>query len=58
MPPVSQAQRRWAQANKNKPGKEGRAAAEYARADKGGKLPARKVAKAKPAGLINSSSAR
>lgn len=42
MPPVSQAQRRWAWANKDKPGKEGEAAAEYAAADKGGKLPERK----------------
>lgn len=42
MPPVSQAQRRWAFANKDKPGKEGKAAAEFAAADKGGKLPERK----------------
>lgn len=52
MPPVSQAQRRWAWANKDKPGKTGAAAREYAAADPGGKLPAR--AKAKPRkGLIN-----
>jgi len=44
MPPVSEAQRRWAFANKDKPGPEGRAAAEYAKADKGGKLPKRKSA--------------
>lgn len=39
MPPVSQSQRRWAWANKDKKTKEGRAAAEYAAADPGGKLP-------------------
>ena len=39
MPPVSEAQRRWAWANKNKKTKEGKAAAEYAAADPGGKLP-------------------
>ena len=39
MPPVSEKQRRWAHANKDKPGKEGAAAAEFAAADKGGKLP-------------------
>lgn len=38
MPPVSQAQRKWAWANKDKSA----AAAEYASADKGGKLPAHK----------------
>lgn len=48
MPPVSQAQRGWAWANKNKPGKEGKAAAEFAAADPGGKLPA-KVKDGKPA---------
>jgi hypothetical protein len=48
MPPVSQAQRKWAWANKNKPGKEGKAAAEFAAADPGGKLPA-KVKDGKPA---------
>ena len=42
MPPVSQAQRRWAFANKDKDTAEGKAAAEYAAADPGGKLPARK----------------
>jgi hypothetical protein len=42
VPPVSEAQRRWAFANKDKPGKEGAAAKEYADADPGGKLPARK----------------
>lgn len=42
MPPVSEAQRRWAWANKDKGGKEGAAAKEYAEADTGGKLPARK----------------
>ena len=45
MPPVSQAQRRWAWANKDKPGKEGKAAAEFAAADPGGKLPERKKSK-------------
>lgn len=53
MPLVSQAQRRWAWANKNKPGAEGRAAAEYARADKGGKLPAHKTSAPKRVGIIN-----
>lgn len=52
MPPVSEAQRRWAEANKGKKGPEGRAAAEYAAADKGGKLPAR-VHKGKKVGIIN-----
>lgn len=54
MPPVSQAQRRWAFENRNKPGKEGKAAREYAAADKGGKLPAR-VKNGKPVrvGIIN-----
>jgi hypothetical protein len=42
MPPVSEAQRRWAFANKDKGGKEGAAAKEFADADPGGKLPARK----------------
>lgn len=42
MPPLSEAQRRWAFANKNKKTKEGKAAAEFAAADKGGKLPERK----------------
>lgn len=40
-PPVSEAQRRWAFANKDKGGKEGAAAKEFAEADPGGKLPAR-----------------
>jgi hypothetical protein len=42
MPPVSQSQRRWAFANKDKPGSEGKAAKEFAEADPGGKLPERK----------------
>jgi hypothetical protein len=42
MPPVSQSQRRWAFANKDKPGSEGKAAEEFAEADPGGKLPERK----------------
>lgn len=42
MPPVSQSQRRWAFANKDKKTKEGRAAKEFADADKGGKLPEKK----------------
>lgn len=45
MPPVSEAQRRWAFANKDKPGKEGAAAKEFADADKGGKLPETKKKK-------------
>jgi hypothetical protein len=45
MPPVSQAQRRWAFANKDKGGKEGAAAKEFAEADPGGKLPEKKKAK-------------
>ena len=40
MPPVSEAQRRWAWSNKDKGGKEGAAAKEFADADPGGKLPA------------------
>lgn len=43
MPPVSEAQRRWAYANRNKNTKEGKAAAEFAAADQGGKLPERKT---------------
>ncbi len=42
MPPVSEAQRRWAFANKDKGGKEGAAAKEFAEADPGGKLPEKK----------------
>ena len=42
MPPVSEAQRKWAFANKDKKTAEGRAAKEYAEADPGGKLPERK----------------
>ena len=42
MPPVSQAQRRWAFANKDKKTREGRAAKEFAKSDPGGKLPERK----------------
>ena len=41
MPPKSEAQRRWAWANKDKKTKEGAAAREFAEADKGGKLPKR-----------------
>ena len=48
MPPVSQAQRRWAWANKDKGGQEGKAAAEFAAADPGGKLPERVGKKPKP----------
>jgi hypothetical protein len=47
MPPVSEAQRRWAFANKGKGGKEGVAAKEFAAADPGGKLPP-KVEDGKP----------
>lgn len=46
MPPVSQAQRRWAFANRDKNTREGRAAKEFAAADPGGKLPERKKPKA------------
>lgn len=42
MPPVSEAQRKWAFANKDKDTKEGKAAKEFAEADPGGKLPAKK----------------
>jgi hypothetical protein len=42
MPPVSQSQRRWAFANKDKDTAEGKAAKEFADADPGGKLPERK----------------
>ena len=45
MPPVSQAQRAWAQSNKDTDP----AAAEFAAADPGGKLPA-KVKDGKPVG--------
>ena len=41
MPPVSEAQRKWAFANKDKKGEEGKAAREFADADPGGKLPAK-----------------
>ena len=41
MPAVSEAQRRWAFANKGKKTREGKAAAEFAKADPGGKLPER-----------------
>ena len=41
MPPVSEAQRKWAFANKDKGGQEGAAAKEFADADPGGKLPAK-----------------
>jgi hypothetical protein len=47
MPPVSQAQRRWAWSQKDKDTEEGRAAREFAEADPGGKLPA-KVEGGKP----------
>jgi hypothetical protein len=42
MPLVSEAQRRWAFANKDKNTKEGKAAKEFAESDTGGKLPERK----------------
>ncbi len=42
MPPVSEAQRRWAFANKDKKTKEGKAAKAFAASDPGGKLPERK----------------
>lgn len=47
MPPVSESQRKWAWANKDKGGEEGKAAKEFANADPGGKLPA-KVKDGKP----------
>ena len=47
MPPVSQSQRRWAFANKDKDTAEGRAAKEFAKADQGGKLPEKAGDKAK-----------
>lgn len=43
MPPVSQAQRRWAWSKKGNDTKEGRAAKEFADADPGGKLPEKKT---------------
>jgi hypothetical protein len=49
MPPVSEAQRRWAFANKDKNTAEGRAAVEYAAADPGGKLPKKSKGKKKTA---------
>jgi hypothetical protein len=42
LPPVSEAQRRWAWSNKDKGGKEGAAAKEFAESDPGGKLPKKK----------------
>lgn len=39
--PVSQAQRRWAFANKDAKGQKGKAAREFVKADPGGKLPER-----------------
>lgn len=45
MPPESQAQRRWAFANKDKGGEEGAAAKEFADSDPGGKLPEKKRGK-------------
>ena len=47
MPPKSEAQRKWAHANQDKKGPEGKAAREYAASDKGGKLP-EKVSKSAP----------
>ena len=41
MPPISEAQRKWAFADKDKKGEEGKAAREFADADPGGKLPAK-----------------
>ena len=46
MPPVSQAQRGWAFANKDKGGKEGAAAKEFAESDPGGPLPGKKPSNA------------
>jgi len=58
MPPVSESQRAWAWSNKDKDTAEGRAAAEYAASDPGGKLPKRarkKVSRVKAhgGGMIN-----
>ncbi len=47
MPPVSEKQRRWAFANKDKDTKEGKAAKEFAEADPGGKLPEKKGSRRK-----------
>ena len=47
MPPVSEAQRRWAWSKKDDKTREGKAAKEFAAADPGGKLPA-KVKDGKP----------
>ncbi len=47
MPPVSEAQRKWAFAKKEENTAEGRAAKEFAESDPGGKLPARKKPKSK-----------
>ncbi len=47
MPPVSEAQRRWAWSQKDKDTKEGRAAKEFAEADSGGKLPQKKTKREK-----------
>jgi hypothetical protein len=47
MPPVSEAQRRWAWSQKDKKTKEGRAAKEFANADPGGKLPEKKTKREK-----------
>ena len=44
---MSEAQRRWAFANKGKKTREGKAAAEFAAADPGGKLPERVKPKTK-----------
>ncbi len=56
MPIVSESQRKWAWANKDKRTKEGKAAREFAKSDPGGRLPA-KVKDGKPVkganGLIN-----
>lgn len=57
MPAVSEAQRRWAFANKGKDTAEGRAAKEFADADKGGKLPER-VEDGKPARRMSYGHAR
>ena len=47
MPPVSEAQRRWAFSQRGKSGKEGAAAREFADSDPGGELP-RRVKDGKP----------
>lgn len=48
VPPVSEKQRRFMQANKDKGGKLGKVAREYAASDPGGRLPAKAPKSAPP----------